>query len=135
MIFREVILGHENSWGKFYRPSRFKPIASAAFVLKENFNVFVQYLKDYPMRAENDYNNIKAGEASIIEIKGEKYGAYRDDKEQLHIVSAVCPHMKCIVNWNNAEKTWDCPCHGSRFTIQGRVIEGPAQHDLAKWDK
>lgn len=71
-------------------------------------------------------------EAKTIEIKGEKFGAYRDAKGALHVVSGVCTHMKCLVKWNNFEKTWDCPCHGSRFSQDGVVLEGPAYHNLMK---
>jgi len=92
-----------------------------------------QYLKDLPKNVEaKDFAHIPAGEGKTVEIKGEKFGAYRDEKNEVHIVSAVCTHMQCIVKWNNAEKSWDCPCHGSRFTYEGKVIEGPAVTDLEK---
>jgi len=73
---------------------------------------------------------IKTGEGKVIEVEGKKYGAYADDKNKLHLVSAECTHLKCIVKWNGDEKSWDCPCHGSRFTFTGKVINGPANKDL-----
>lgn len=74
------------------------------------------------------YRSYVGGE--VFEINGKKCAVSRDKNNQLHFVSAVCTHMKCIVAWNNAEQTWDCPCHGSRFTPKGEVIEGPATINL-----
>jgi Rieske Fe-S protein len=66
----------------------------------------------------------------VVEADNSKLAVYRDESGQVHCVSAVCTHMGCIVDWNNAEKSWDCPCHGSRFEISGEVIEGPALDPL-----
>lgn len=132
IIIGDLILKKENSLADVYNSNRLTPIASAGFLMRENTNVFLQYLKDFPFSKIKDYNNIKAGEGKVVVINSEKCGVYRDDNDKLHIVSAVCTHMKCIVSFNNAEKTWDCPCHGSRFTTQGQVIEGPAKLNLKK---
>ncbi len=132
IILSDIISNKENSLAEVYNSTRFKPIASAAFLIKENTNLFLQYLKDFPLLSKNNYNNIKAGHGEIVEIDQEKWAVSRDADNQLHAVSAVCTHMQGIVNWNNAEKTWDCPCHGSRFTSNGSVIEGPAVTDLKK---
>ena len=72
------------------------------------------------------------GEGRVVEVDGDKVAAYRDEDGELHAVSAVCPHLRCIVEWNGPEKTWDCPCHGSRFEYEGRVIKGPAKTDLER---
>lgn len=130
IIIGDLILKNQNPLAETYLSNRFDPLTSASFIAKENANVFMQYLKDYPWVSSKNYDDIKAGEGKIVEINQEKYGVSRDDNNQLQIVSAVCTHMKCIVNWNNAEKTWDCPCHGSRFKQDGKVIEGPAKLDL-----
>jgi nitrite reductase/ring-hydroxylating ferredoxin subunit len=132
IIIGDAILGKENGLINTYQSNRFTPIASAGFFAKENMNVFIQYLKDFPLSSITNYADIKAGEGRVVEINEEKCGVSRDHNNTLHIVSAVCTHMKGIVNWNNAEKTWDCPCHGSRFTAQGKVIEGPAIKDLKR---
>jgi 3-phenylpropionate/trans-cinnamate dioxygenase ferredoxin reductase component len=71
------------------------------------------------------------GRGSVIQVGGEKIAVYKDDEGTAHAVSPVCTHLRCIVEWNSAEKTWNCPCHGSRFDYQGRVIRGPAKRDLA----
>lgn len=132
IIITDLILGNKNPLTDIYQSNRFNPIASAKFVSKENLNILIQYLKDYPLFASTNYKDIKVGEGKVVEIDREKFGVSRDENNQLHIVSAVCTHMKCIVGWNNAEKSWDCPCHGSRFKHDGEVIEGPAKFNLEK---
>lgn len=131
IMLADIISEKNNPWLDIYRATRFKPFASAKFLAKEDTNVFLQYLKDYPLFGAHHYDHIKMGEGKIVEINREKCAVSRDENNQLHIVSAVCTHMKCIVNWNDAEKTWDCPCHGSRFQPDGKVIEGPAISNLA----
>ena len=73
---------------------------------------------------------ISPGSARVISAEGDKVAAYRDDEGTLHAVSAVCTHLGCVVDWNAADRTWDCPCHGSRFDSDGHVIRGPAKRDL-----
>lgn len=130
IIIGDLILENINTLSETYQSNRFDPVASLAFLAKENTNVFIQYLKDLPQLKTKEFDDIKVGEGRVVEMNQEKCAVSRDQNNQLHIVSAVCTHMKCIVNWNNAEKTWDCPCHGSRFTQAGKVIEGPATTDL-----
>jgi glycine/D-amino acid oxidase-like deaminating enzyme/nitrite reductase/ring-hydroxylating ferredoxin subunit len=133
MILTDLITGADNKWASLFDPRRHTPLASAKNFLKETIDVAAQYIKDFPYIAEADtWSDIASGEGKTIDVKGEKYGAYRDEHGQLHVVSAVCTHMKCIVNWNTSEKSWDCPCHGSRFTFDGKVIEGPAISDLPR---
>jgi Rieske Fe-S protein len=67
----------------------------------------------------------------VLRRGASKVAVYRDDAGKLHALSAVCPHLGCLVQWNDAEKTWDCPCHGSRFDKRGKVVNGPANADLA----
>lgn len=74
----------------------------------------------------------KSGEGKIIDRNGEKLAVYTDENGKITTLSAVCKHMGCIVEWNGGEKTWDCPCHGSRYNALGKVINGPAEKDLDK---
>jgi glycine/D-amino acid oxidase-like deaminating enzyme/nitrite reductase/ring-hydroxylating ferredoxin subunit len=135
MIISDLILGNENPWSKLYDPRRHNPLKSAGRFIKENVHVFMDYLKDMPYRAEaKRIAGILPGEGKTVVLKGEKFAVYRDETGELHQVSAVCTHMKCIVNWNKEQKSWDCPCHGSRFTVDGQVIEGPAILNLPKKD-
>jgi glycine/D-amino acid oxidase-like deaminating enzyme/nitrite reductase/ring-hydroxylating ferredoxin subunit len=132
-ILADRIQDKANPWAKTYEATRFTPIASAGAAIRENVNVLSEYLKDLPgCRDATRFADIKPGEGGIVEMHGEKFAAYRDEDHALHVVSAVCTHLKCIVRFNNAEKTWDCPCHGSRFALDGGVLEGPAWEPLEK---
>lgn len=130
MIISDLILRKGNKWGRTFDPKRFTPIASAENALKENIDVVSHFIKDYIKGTEDEFTGIQVGEGKLIDFNGKKSAAYRDEDEQLHIVSAICPHLGCIVHWNSAEKSWDCPCHGSRFTYKGEVLEGPAIRGL-----
>lgn len=135
LLLSDLLSGKENQLALIFDPHRLKLLASTASVIKENTNVFYQYLRDYPSNVDaKDFQAIHKGQGKTLESKGEKYAVYRDEQNKLHIVSAVCTHMKCIVAWNKEEKTWDCPCHGSRFTTDGVVIEGPAFDNLKKFE-
>lgn len=79
-----------------------------------------------------ELEEVKSGEGKTLKLNGKRVDAYRNDQGQLHVVSAICTHMGCILHWNNAEKSWDCPCQGSRFSVDGEVLEGPAYNNLAK---
>jgi Rieske Fe-S protein len=133
MIISDLILGNENPWQKLYDPRRHHPFKSAGRFIKENVHVLMDYMHDLPYLAEAEsVSGIAPGEGKTVAIKGEKFAVYRDETGELHQVSAVCTHMKCIVNWNKEAKSWDCPCHGSRFTVDGQVLEGPAIANLPK---
>ena len=132
-IISDALLGKENPWAKTYDPKRFTPIASAKKFAQENMTVASHLLKDYLFYGEADeVNEIQKGEGKTIKIDGEHMAAYRDEEGRFHIVSGICTHMGCVVHWNGGEKSWDCPCHGSRFSVDGKVLEGPAYTDLAK---
>jgi glycine/D-amino acid oxidase-like deaminating enzyme/nitrite reductase/ring-hydroxylating ferredoxin subunit len=133
IVLTDLIRNKSNPWAKTYDPNRLTPLASAGKFIKENINVLGEYLADLPGHHDATlFSKIKANAGGIVEIKGEKFAAYRDETQELHVVSAVCTHMKCIVQFNNAEKSWDCPCHGSRFGLDGNVLEGPAWRALPK---
>jgi glycine/D-amino acid oxidase-like deaminating enzyme/nitrite reductase/ring-hydroxylating ferredoxin subunit len=133
MIIADEILGKQNKWSKTYDASRITPIASAKDFIKENVNVAYEFVKDRFTKDEvKSFDEVNPGEGKVMEIDGKKHGVYRDDNGTLHVVSAVCTHLGCINHWNEVEKSWDCPCHGSRFDINGDVIEGPAYASLKK---
>ena len=133
MILDDQLNDRENEWGDLYKASRFTPLKSAKNFFKENFNVAKQYLKNIPGKAEADsFGEIALGEGKVVEVDNEKWAVFKDETGQVHCQSAVCTHMDCIVDWNDAEKSWDCPCHGSRFKATGEVIEGPAFSPLEK---
>lgn len=131
MLIADLITGKENKWEKIYNPSRVKIFKAGNVFFKEYVEGYVAYMKDKPKHTSDvKLSEIKKGEGKIIEIHGKQYGAHVDEQHQLHLVAAECTHLKCIVKWNNDEKSWDCPCHGSRFTPEGKVLNGPANTDL-----
>ena len=133
LLIADLIAGRENPWTKLYDPSRktLKPAVMADYIA-ENANVATQ-LRDYVTSGdEPSADKIKKGEGALLRDGVKKIAVYRDDKGALHKFSAVCPHLKCIVRWDSCEKTWDCPCHGSRFDALGRVVNGPAISDLER---
>lgn len=125
MILRDLIIEGKSPWQDVYNPSRKTVLASAKNFIVENLNVAEKLIegKILPMA---DNTDIKAGEGKIINVNGQRLGAYRDQQGTLHVVDTTCTHMGCELYWNSAEKSWDCPCHGSRFTYEGDIIEGPA---------
>lgn len=134
MIICDLITGRENAWAKTFDPKRFNPKASAAKTIKENIDVTAHLVKDYIFRGnEEELAGISPDEGRIVELRNDKAAAYMDQSGHLHLVSAKCTHMGCIVHWNSGEKSWDCPCHGSRFSVDGELIEGPAFSDLSKY--
>jgi glycine/D-amino acid oxidase-like deaminating enzyme/nitrite reductase/ring-hydroxylating ferredoxin subunit len=133
MINADLILGKENKWSKTYSASRITPIASAKGFIKENLTTAYEFIKDRLTKSEVDeLAEVGVGQGKIIQIDGKKHGAYRSEDGKLHVVSAVCTHMGCVNHWNEVEQSWDCPCHGSRFSIDGEVLEGPAYTALKK---
>jgi glycine/D-amino acid oxidase-like deaminating enzyme/nitrite reductase/ring-hydroxylating ferredoxin subunit len=131
MIVSDQLLDKSNPWEETFKANRFTPLKSAKDFITENANAASQYFKDTPWNVDaGALSEIHAGEGKIIEQDMQKLAVYKDEKGNTHVVSAVCTHMKCVVNWNQSEKSWDCPCHGSRFNFDGKVIEGPALIDL-----
>jgi glycine/D-amino acid oxidase-like deaminating enzyme/nitrite reductase/ring-hydroxylating ferredoxin subunit len=132
MLLTDMIRGRENPWAEVFDPSRFKPITSARDFIGENMNVAKEFMADRVGTPQlDDLGKIPAGRGEVVEWKGERVAIYKDDGGRVFSCSAVCTHMGCIVHWNGAERSWDCPCHGSRFNYDGKVIQGPANKDLA----
>lgn len=125
MILSDLIMNQYSPWQDVYNPHRNTITASAKNFVVENLNVAKELIsgKTSPLPQDID---IKPDEGKLIESNGERTGAYRDKQGTLHLVNTTCTHMGCELNWNSAETTWDCPCHGSRFNYEGNVVEGPA---------
>jgi glycine/D-amino acid oxidase-like deaminating enzyme/nitrite reductase/ring-hydroxylating ferredoxin subunit len=131
LLLTDLIMGKPNPWQAIYDPSR-KPTHEAGQFLKENLDAVAQY-KDYLTPGElKDECQLQPGQGAVLRDGMKKLAVYRDEHGGLHRCSAVCTHLGCIVQWNHVERTWDCPCHGSRFDTDGRVVIGPASNDLAK---
>jgi glycine/D-amino acid oxidase-like deaminating enzyme/nitrite reductase/ring-hydroxylating ferredoxin subunit len=130
LLLTDLIQGRRNEWETLYDPGRVILRTAPEFV-KENVNVAAQYAKGYLGAGEvADVKDIPAGEGAVVRRGTKKVAIFHAEGGALHECSAVCPHLGCIVAWNSVEKTWDCPCHGSRFDKFGKVINGPANSDL-----
>ena len=125
MLLTDRILGRDNPWAKLYESTRPTPFVSQASI-KNNLDVGVRWFGDRIKGLFDSPDKVQAGEGRLVTAGGDKVAAYRDENGTLYQVSAVCPHLGCIVDWNAAEKSWDCPCHGSRFDPDGNILHGPA---------
>jgi Rieske Fe-S protein len=130
MLLRDLIMGRENAWATPYDPSR-KTLRAASTFARENLNVAAEYGRWVTPGEVGSPEEIKPGEGAILRRGLSKIAVSRDLDGAFHELSAVCTHLGCIVSWNGAEKSWDCPCHGSRFATDGKVMNGPAVAPLA----
>lgn len=130
ILLNDLINGRENAWASLYDPSRVTTQPASEFI-KENLNVAAQYTDWLTGGEVSSVDEIKFGEGAILRRGLSKVAVYRDEDGALHERSAVCTHLGCIVAFNSSERTWDCPCHGSRFGTDGHVINGPAISELA----
>jgi glycine/D-amino acid oxidase-like deaminating enzyme/nitrite reductase/ring-hydroxylating ferredoxin subunit len=130
-IICDEICGRDNPWAKLYRAARFSPAKSVKQILEEQSIALKGLISDRVGIAHfTGPESLQPGEGAIMKVDGKNAALYRDPGGRMHAVSAACTHMGCIVHWNNVEKSWDCPCHGSRFDVDGAVIEGPALSPL-----
>ncbi len=134
LLLRDLIIKGKSPWQDVYSPSRTNIKASAKNFIVENANVAGQLISG-KMQMLPQKLDIKPGEAKVIDSNGQKNGAYMDINGRLHLVDTTCTHLGCELKWNSAEKTWDCPCHGSRFTYEGKIVEGPAVKPLKHIEK
>jgi glycine/D-amino acid oxidase-like deaminating enzyme/nitrite reductase/ring-hydroxylating ferredoxin subunit len=133
MLLTDLIQGRPNRWADLYDPSRIRAGAAGDF-LKENLNVAAQYASYVTPGEVSSLEEITPHTGAVVREGLRKLAVYRDEAGELHRLSAVCTHLGCIVGWNKAASTWDCPCHGSRFDAYGRVLNGPASKDLEPAD-
>jgi glycine/D-amino acid oxidase-like deaminating enzyme/nitrite reductase/ring-hydroxylating ferredoxin subunit len=129
MILSDRLLDRENPWAGLFNPNRIKPRAAVKFV-EENTKVGLHFLGDRITKRTRSIQDLAPGEGDIVRHAGEKVAGHRRDDGTLVAVSPLCTHLGCQVNWNTAERSWDCPCHGSRFAPEGDVLHGPAVHRL-----
>ena len=130
LLITDLITGRESPWASLYDPAR-QPVRAAGEFVRENLNVVAQYADWVTSGDVESEQDIRQDCGAILRDGLTKIAAYRDAQGVLHKCSAVCPHLNCIVAWNHIEKTWDCPCHGSRFDRLGKVLNGPATSDLS----
>ncbi len=128
LLLPDLILGKKNPWEKLYAPSRFT--RAPRQYAKENLNVAKQFLDIVTKGSRMPEVRIPLDSGTVVRRGFKKIAVYRDEHGDLHEFSAFCPHKGCVVQWNSAEKSWDCPCHGSRFDCKGAVLNGPSIENL-----
>jgi glycine/D-amino acid oxidase-like deaminating enzyme/nitrite reductase/ring-hydroxylating ferredoxin subunit len=130
MLLCDRILGKDNPWADLYDATRATPFLTETSV-KENLNVGMHWVGDRLKGLDSfSFDSVGIEEGKLVTIHGSKVAAYRDSQGNIHAVSATCSHLGCIVNWNSAEKSWDCPCHGARYSCKGEILNGPAVKNL-----
>ncbi|HYG05755.1 MAG TPA: FAD-dependent oxidoreductase [Stenotrophomonas sp.] len=134
LLLSDLIGGRDNAWAALYAPDR-KIIKGASEWLRENANVAAQY-RDWVAPGDAGLETLARGEGTVLRRGMHRVAAYRDGEGTVHAFNARCPHMGCAVRWSPQEKSWDCPCHGSRFAASsGEVLNGPASSPLSPWDE
>lgn len=133
MILTDLIGGRENPWLDAFDATRLTPKQSLKGAISDNVQAVKHFVGDrIDAQSAPKIDELQPGHGAIVDLEGDTVAAFRDDDGTIHAVSAVCTHLGCRVSFNAAERSWDCPCHGSRFGTDGRVIEGPAVDDLAR---
>jgi glycine/D-amino acid oxidase-like deaminating enzyme/nitrite reductase/ring-hydroxylating ferredoxin subunit len=131
LLIRDLILKGESPWAEVYDPSR-KPLKALGTFISENVTAAKNFAEYVAPGERDSWEDLKPGEGAIVRNGLSKVAAYRDDKGQLFLRSAACPHLGCHVHWNSFERCWDCPCHGSQFAPDGTALNGPAFSPLAE---
>lgn len=132
MIIRDLIAGRDNAWLEVYDATRIAPKQSLKGAIAENVDALKHFIGDRIGTGDRDtVDDLRPGDGAVVHVDRNAVAAFRDDDGTVQAVSAVCTHLGCLVSFNPAERSWDCPCHGSRFATDGSVIEGPAVDDLA----
>lgn len=134
-MIANIILHGSDPYESVFKPSRVNADPSIRHFLKENANVAVELFKGKVFPEEQTINSLEEGEGASVIYGGQKAGAYRDSEGKIYVVDTTCTHIGCEVGWNKGDQTWDCPCHGSRFSYKGEVLEGPAKKPLALLNK
>jgi len=133
IILTDLVQGRSNPWAAAFDSTRIAPKQSAKDVLSANVDVAKRFVGDRvaSLRSGVDADELEPGTGGIVSLDGQTVAAFRDDDGTLHAVSPTCTHLGCQVSFNTAERSWDCPCHGSRFDVDGHLLQGPATKDLA----
>ena len=129
MLIRDMICGKENPYASVFNPRRFSAEAAGG-IAREGGQAVKTFAKRLFQLPETTAKKLPAGHGGVVDLDGDKIGVYKEENGTLHIVDIRCPHLGCQLEWNPDEKSWDCPCHGSRFDFRGKCITNPAQEDI-----
>jgi Rieske Fe-S protein len=131
MIIADLIGGRDNPWLEVFDATRVGAGQAATSFVRENASVGMHFVKDRLERLRaGQLADLAPGTGGMAKVESRTVGAYRDTSDKIHAISITCTHLGCTLKWNPAETSWYCPCHGSRFTYTGEVIEGPATQPL-----
>jgi glycine/D-amino acid oxidase-like deaminating enzyme/nitrite reductase/ring-hydroxylating ferredoxin subunit len=134
-IICDLVLTGESKYKQLFSPDRLKPVAGFTNFVTEAADVVAHLIGDrFNIEKIEAIAQLAAGEAKVLKYEGHVIALYKDEQHQLHAVNSLCTHIDCTVSWNGTERTWDCPCHGSRFSIDGEMLTAPARKDLQKID-
>lgn len=135
IMFSDMLVNGSSRYEELLDPNRIKPVAGFANFVKEAADVTAKLVGGlFPAEKLSVLADLAFDEARIVEYEGKKMGIYKDMQGKLYAIDPACTHIKCTVQWNHAEKSWDCPCHGSRFSCNGELLTGPARKNLAVYD-
>jgi glycine/D-amino acid oxidase-like deaminating enzyme/nitrite reductase/ring-hydroxylating ferredoxin subunit len=130
-LISDSITGKESPYKAVFNPSRIKPVAGFKEFVKENADVMYRFFADrLGVDDLKTFRDLDPDTGTVVEYHGKKVAAYKDPEGRVSLLSPTCTHMGCIVNFNPEEKSWDCPCHGGRFDLEGRVLCGPPKENL-----
>lgn len=132
IIISEDIFGRESKWSDLYEPGRLSPAKAPKNFIAQQLGTAKHFIEGYLGDSPSRLDAVARGHGKVLEVQGEKLAVFRDDDDAVTVLSPTCPHLGCAVAWNDAEHSWDCPCHGSRFSMQGEVLEGPAVSGLQR---
>lgn len=135
IMLADIICNGKSEYQDLYSPARIKPVAGFENIVKESADVVGSLIVGW-LQTDKLQNmvDLARGDGKIVNYDGKKVGIYKDEVGKLYAVNPACPHIQCSVSWNTAEKSWDCPCHGSRFSFTGTMLTGPARKDLQQID-
>ncbi|CAM4392036.1 FAD-dependent oxidoreductase [Paenibacillus alkaliterrae] len=132
LLIRDLIMEKPNPYEELYAPSRSMSLNTIKNLVVDNADAAKHLIEGKLEMIHKQPDDLAYDEGSVVKIRGCRVGAYKDKEGQLYLVDTTCTHMGCEVEWNDGDRTWDCPCHGSRFSVSGEVIEGPAERPLKK---
>ncbi|HYH16613.1 MAG TPA: (2Fe-2S)-binding protein, partial [Flavisolibacter sp.] len=127
----QLILKRQSLYSELFNPNRVKPAAGFVNFVKENADVVKEFIgKRLSQEKIHGLAELAPGEGKVVKYEGESIALYKDEAGKVYAVNPVCTHAKCVVGWNSSEKSWDCPCHGARYDVNGQVLTGPAHKGL-----
>ncbi len=135
LLLSNLAVGQDHPWAAVFDANRLTPVASAKTFLEHNLTAGTHLVGDRLKGSpRSEIDALRPGEGAVVRVGGKQYAVSKGDDGRITALSATCTHMGCVVSFNNAERSWDCPCHGSRFETDGTVLHGPAVKPLERQD-